>query len=148
MSDAVSTGRGCLGCDFAVFSDGFDTDELSRRTGIEADWSLPPVPARLERRGLVREQRRRGCWLIRSNGRITSEDVNVHLRYLLALLLPHREAIAAASDGGATMFSVQWAGTVYPYHSGPCLAADCVAGIAELRAEISITWRSGHATDA
>jgi hypothetical protein len=148
VSDPVVTRPACLGCDFAVFSDALDPEDLSRRIGVEADWSLPPVPAKRDRKGLVRERGRRGCWLLHSKDRVASGDVNEHLRHLLAILLPHREAILAASEAGVASFSVLWAGTDYPHHSGPTIAADCVAGVAELRAEIDITWRGGRPTTA
>jgi hypothetical protein len=141
VSDPVAVRSGCLGCDFAVISDEIILEDLSRLLGVEADWSIPRSPARLDRKGRPRGRGHRGCWLIRSNGRVASGDVNEHLRYLLSILLPHREAIISAARGGVASFSVYWSGPGSPLQSGPRLAVDCVVGIAELRAGIGLTWR-------
>ena len=149
MTEAVAKTRSeCVGCDFAIFSDGLDLENLVGRLGINADWLLPPVAATLDSKGVARNCGRRGCWLVRSNGRVVSEDVNEHLRYLLAILQPHRETIIAAAKGGVATFTVNWSGPTYPYHCGPTLAVDCVAGIADLEAEITFTLHVGQQAGA
>ncbi len=140
MSEDVSKNRSqCPGCDFAIFSHSHDLGNLTKQIGIDADWSLPPAVQTFGSRDIAANSDRRGCWLIRSKDRVVSQDVNAHLRYLLSLLLPHREMITAVAQGGVAVFTVHWVGQVYPYDCGPAIAIDCVAGIAALDAEIAFT---------
>ena len=49
-------------------------------------------------------------------------------------LLPHREAILELADGGETYFDVLWQSTYLYAGTGPLIEADCLAGVAALRA--------------
>ena len=117
---------------------------LTGQLGVSADWSLPPAASTLDSTGAARSSGRRGCWLVRSKNQIASKDVNEHLRFLLGLLLPHRDIIKDTAKGGVAVFTVHWTGQSYPYDCGPVIAVDCVAGIAELQAELQITFHGAR----
>lgn len=140
MTDNIAkSGSACVGCDFAIFSDSQDFQDLIGQLGVNADWVLPPAVPRFDSSGAQRGSSRRGCWLVRSKDRIASNDVNEHLRFLLGLLLPHRDMIKDTVKGGVAVFTVHWIGQAYPPDCGPAIAADCVAGIAELDAELTFS---------
>ena len=140
MNDDISKNRSeCVGCDFAIFSDSQDMQDLTGQLGVIADWSLPPAASTFHSTGAARSSGRRGCWLVRSKDRLASKDVNEHLRFLLRLLLPHRDIVKDTAKGGVAVFTVHWTGQAYPYDCGPAIAVDCVAGIAELNAELALT---------
>ncbi|ADG69870.1 hypothetical protein Plim_4059 [Planctopirus limnophila DSM 3776] len=129
----------CLGCDFAIFNDGNVFENFASQLGINGDWTIPAEAPSFDSKGVARSSGRRGCWLLSSKSRVATKDVNEHLRFLLGVLLPHREVIIKAATGGDTVFTVHWSGQAYPYASGPALAVDCVAGIAKLNAELVFT---------
>ena len=111
MTDDISKNRSaCVGCDFAIFSDSQDVQNLTGHLSVSADWSLPPAASTLDSTGSARSSGRRGCWLVRSKNQIASKDVNEHLRFLLGLLLPHRDIIKDTAKGGVAVFTVHWTG--------------------------------------
>ena len=140
MTDNIAkSGSACVGCDFAIFSDSQDLQDLMGQIEVNADWSLPPAASTFDSTGSLRGFSRCGCWLVRSKDRIGSKDVNEHLRFLLRLLHPHRDMIKDTAKCGVAVFTVHWTGQAYPYDCGPAIAVDCVAGIAEPAAELTVT---------
>jgi len=79
-----------------------------------------------------------GFWSVSSRDRIAgllpSKDINEHFRYLLRILLPHRETILRFVNGGETYFDVLWESSYLYAGTGPVLDADCIAGVSQLNA--------------
>jgi hypothetical protein len=92
-----------------------------------------------------------GFWSVSSQGRVeaglAAKDVNEHLRYLLRVLLPAREAILKFAHGGETYFDVLWESSYLYAGTGPEIAGDCIAGIYQLNAGLGFDIYQIEAND-
>jgi len=75
-----------------------------------------------------------GFWRVDTEGRVSSKDINDHLTYLLALLLPHRKTILMFRRGGEAYFDVLWESTYLHAGTGPLINQECLSGVARLGA--------------
>lgn len=72
-----------------------------------------------------------GWWAFDTTGVVKSGDPADHFRYLLAQLMPHREAILRLGEGGEVLFEVPW-----PRERAAEFDADCLRGAESLGAHI------------
>jgi hypothetical protein len=113
---------------FDMFHGQLAPARLSRELGITG-------AVEFGREDNLNDAARRAWWQISSIPHVASKDVNSHLRYLLSVLLPHRETLRqhAARD---RIFYVKSVFTPTYWGIGPRLSDDCVAGIASLDAKV------------
>jgi hypothetical protein len=77
-----------------------------------------------------------GSWSLKSTPHVDSKDVNEHLGFLLKQLHPHAEAIRARSRGGQVYVDVLWESSYLYAGTGPVIAAERLAGLADLGAAL------------
>jgi hypothetical protein len=116
---------GRVAVSFQLSSPALDPDEVTRALGVSTDLvSVPPST--------------HGFWSLSSQGKVEGEleskDINEHIRYLLVILLPHRDAILMFAKCGETYFDVLWESSYLYAGTGPVIASDCIAGICQLNA--------------
>ena len=116
---------GRVAVSFQLSSPALDPDEVTRALGVSPDL-LSVAPST------------HGFWSLSSQGRVEGEleakDINEHIRYLLRILLPHRNAILTFANGGETYFDLLWESSYLYAGTGPVVASDCIAGICHLNA--------------
>jgi hypothetical protein len=65
---------------------------------------------------------------------VNSKDVNDHFQWILAQILPHREAVLDLARSGESFFNVRWESTHLYAGSGPLIDAECLNGVVALGA--------------
>jgi hypothetical protein len=75
-------------------------------------------------------------WMIRSVPSVESNDLNDHLRFLLAHTLPHRERLHDVTEGGEVYADVLWESSYLYAGTGPVLAPDVIQGLGQLGATL------------
>jgi Domain of unknown function (DUF4279) len=113
---------GRVAVSFQLSSPALDPDEVTRAIGVSPDLlSVPPST--------------HGFWSVSSQGKVEGEleakDINEHIRYLLGILLPHRDAILTFAKGGETYFDVLWESS---YLYAGCSAADQMKNVITMNA--------------
>jgi len=111
-------------------------DDVTALVGLEPSHSALHGGERKNFRGDVLGTEDEGYWRYDSHPSITSKDVNDHIRYLLSLLLPHRDGLRLIARDVVAYFDVLWESSYLYAGTGPVLDQDCVAGIAALSAGI------------
>jgi hypothetical protein len=129
---------GRVGVSFQMSSPTLDPNEVTRALGITPELVSVPVSTH-------------GFWSLSSQGKVeaglAAKDINEHIRYLLRILLPVREAILKFAQGGETYFDVLWESSYLYAGTGPVIAEDCIAGICQLNAGLGLDIYQIEAND-
>jgi hypothetical protein len=120
---------------------GLDPSVVSGIVGIPGDFVARAGEPRMARNGAVLNAPNEAVWRIDSSKRVQDtgdalKDINEHLRSLLQILLPHREALTKIAQTGSAFFDVLWESSYLYAGTGPVLEADCIRGIADLGAGV------------
>ncbi len=131
---------GRVGVDFFVASPSLNPSEVTAALGIQPDDFASRGDERRNYGGGLLSPHEQGFWLLTSKGKVQGEleskDIDEHLMFLLKLLLPHKEVILKFAEGGETSFSVLWESSYLYAGTGPVISRECIAGIAQLGADI------------
>lgn len=131
---------GRVGVDFFVASPSLNPSEVTEALGIQPDKFARRGDERRNNTGGLLSPHEEGFWLLSSKGKVQgkleSKDIDEHLMFLLKLLLPHKEVILRFAEGGETSFSALWESSYLYAGTGPVISHECVAGIAQLGADI------------
>jgi hypothetical protein len=131
---------GRVGVDFYVASPSLEPSEVTAALGIQPDEFAKRGDERRNYGGGLLSPHEEGFWMLSSKGKvqgeIESKDINEHLLLLLKLLLPHKEVILRFAIGGKASFGVLWESSYLYAGTGPVISHECIAGIAQLGAEI------------
>src|ERR1041385_4178427 len=71
-----------------------DPEVISQMTGLNPDKKEKRAAERKNYKGEVITPHQEGFWMISSEGKVESKDINDHIGYLLALLLPHQSTLS------------------------------------------------------
>jgi len=131
---------GRVGVDFYVASPALNPSEVTAALGIQPDKFASRGDERRNPAGGLLSPYQEGFWLLSSKGKVQgaleAKDIDEHLMFLLKLLLPHRESILGFAEGGETSFGVLWESSYLYAGTGPVISRECIAGIAQLGADI------------
>lgn len=126
--------------DFYVGSPSLNPSEVTAALGIQPDRFASRGDECRNYGGGLLSPHEEGFWLLTSRGKVQGEleskDIDEHLMFLLKLLLPHRESILRFAEEGETSFSVLWESSYLNAGTGPVISHECIAGIAQLGADI------------
>ena len=111
-----------------------EPEELTAALGITPDMSCRRGDA--DQIGTRSISAATGSWSLKSTPHVDSKDVNEHLEFLLEQLRPHAKAIRARSHGGQVYVDVLWESSYLYAGTGPVIAAEWVAGLADLGAAL------------
>jgi hypothetical protein len=121
---------------FSISGRNLNPEAVSQNIGIQPDYSGITGDDDMNNLGQVIGKHSEGFWMLSSEGKVRSKDVNDHLRYLLFHLLPHREKLLTLAQSGETYFDVLWQSTYLYAGTGPVIERDCLQGVAQLEAGI------------
>ncbi|HYP26437.1 MAG TPA: DUF4279 domain-containing protein [Blastocatellia bacterium] len=119
---------------FGIFGQGLNPGEVTQAIGIQPDGSGLSGDDKTNYLGQVIGTHPEGFWILSTESKVKSKDINDHLRYLLTQLLPHRAAVLRFAHGGETYFDIVWGSTYLYAGTGPVIERDCLRGVAELEA--------------
>jgi hypothetical protein len=108
--------------------------DVTKALELQPDHYASKDSAKYNYSGNVIGKHSEGFWRIDTKKTVQSKDVNDHFRYLLSLLLPHKEAVVDFAKNGETFFDVLWQSTYLDTRTGPLIAGDCLQGISQLQA--------------
>jgi len=111
-------------------------EQVTEAVGIQPDFSGNKGDEKRNKLGKVMGTHSESFWVLSTEGKVKSKDINDHLRYLLSQLLPHREAILKIADNGETYFDILWQSTYLYAGTGPVIERDCLQGAAQLGAKM------------
>jgi len=118
---------------FIISGENLDPKKVSAILGIESDMSANRGDPKIlygKTIGLHKE----GFWRIHTEEKVVSKDINDHLNFLLAILLPHKDTILELAQDGETYFDVLWESTYLYAGTGPVIDKECLYGIGQLNA--------------
>jgi hypothetical protein len=120
---------------FYLIGPDLDPEAVTMRLGLRPNESGRRGEARLSKQsGRELGRHREGHWGLGSLPHLNSKDVNDHFQWILAQILPHREAVLDLARGGESFFNVRWE-SIYLYAgTGPLIDAECLAGVVALGA--------------
>lgn len=131
---------GRVGVDFYMASPSLNPSEVTAALGIQPDKFASRGDERRNYGGSLLSPHEEGFWLLSSKGKVQGEleskDIDEHFMFLLKQLLPHRESILRFAEGGETSFGVLWESSYLYAGTGPIISRECIAGIAQLGADI------------
>lgn len=115
-----------------------DPATITNLTGLPADRSARRGDERRNFKGDLIPPHDEGFWMISSEKEVNSKDINDHFRFLLGLLLPHREKFLKVIDemNGEAYFDVLWTSNYLYAGTGPMIAREVLQGMSDLRASI------------
>jgi hypothetical protein len=119
---------------FWISSESLNPDEVTQAIGILPDHSGLRGDEKINNVGHIIGNHSEGFWILSTENKVQSKDINDHFRYLLSQLLPHREAILRSAEGGETYFDILWQSTYLYAGTGPVIESDCLQGVAQLEA--------------
>jgi hypothetical protein len=117
---------------FVISGPELDPETVTKTLGLQPD--LTAKRGDTKPNSLSRETE--GFWRLDTRNKVPSKDINDHIHYLLALLLPRRDEILELAQEGETFLDVLWQSTYLYAGTGPVIASDCLQGIAQLQAGI------------
>jgi len=111
---------------------------ITQSTGLHPDKMAKRGEERRNYVGHLITPHDEGFWMISSEGKISSKDINEHINFLLKLLLPHRETFLRVIDemNGETFFDVLWTSNYLYAGTGPIISRHALRGISDLGASI------------
>jgi hypothetical protein len=119
---------------FCIFGESLNPVEVTQAIGIQPDHSGLRGDEKKNNLGQTIGTHFEGFWILSTENKAQSKDINDHFRYLLFQLLPHREAILRFAEGGETYFDILWQSTYLYAGTGPMIDRDCLQGVAQLEA--------------
>ena len=124
--------------DFLVSSYDLDPTAITHLIGLNPDKSAKRGDERKNYKGDLIGPHEEGFWLLSSSGKVTSKDINDHIRGLLKILFPHRNIFLQIVNemGGETYFDVLWTSNYLYAGTGPVISRDSLRGISELGASM------------
>ena len=119
---------------FCILGQNLIPEQVTEAVGIQPDYSGNKGDEKRNNLGKVMGTHSESFWVLSTEGKVESKDINDHLRYLLSQLLPHREAILKFAKSGETYFDILWQSTYLYAGTGPVIERDCLQGAAQLGA--------------
>jgi hypothetical protein len=119
---------------FGIFGESLNPKEVTQKIGIQPDYSGLRGDDKTNNLGRRIGTHSQGFWILSTENRVQSKDINDHVRYLLTQLLPHREEILKLAEGGETYFDILWQSTYLYAGTGPEIERDCLQGVVQLEA--------------
>ena len=119
---------------FSISGQNLIPEQVTEAIGIQPDHSAHRGDEKRNYKGQIIGTHSESFWVLSTEGKVESKDINGHLRYLLLLLLPHREVILKIAESGETHFDVVWKSTYLYAGTGPVIDRDCLYGVAQLEA--------------
>jgi hypothetical protein len=115
-----------------------DPNAVSQITGLKSDRTAKRGDERRNYKGDLVSPHDEGFWMISSAGRVDSKDVNDHVKFLLAMLLPYQKALLQiiAEVKGETYFDVLWTSNYLYAGTGPIISHEVLRGMSDLGASI------------
>jgi hypothetical protein len=113
-------------------------DAISEVTGLNPDKTAKRGDDRRNYKGGQISPHQEGFWMISSEGKVESKDINDHIDFLLALLLPHRATLSQIvwQLKGETFFDVLWTSNYLYAGTGPIISYKSLQGMSDLGASI------------
>lgn len=121
---------------FCLEAPSLDSAAVTDATGIAPTSLGKAGDPRTNRIGTMLGTHEQGWWQFSTKDMVDSKDINEHMRYLLAQVLPHSQVIRDLASSGEAFFDVLWESTCLYAGTGPVLDADVVDGMAALGAGI------------
>jgi len=115
-----------------------DPELISQMTRLNPDKKAKRGDERKNYKGEVITPHQEGFWMISSEGKVESKDINDHIGYLLALLLPHRSTFSdiVRQMKAETFFDVLWTSNYLYAGTGPIISHESLQGMSDLGASI------------
>jgi len=121
---------------FIISGKNLNPQEITNALGIQPDHSAACGDERRNLKGALLASHDAGFWRLDTSAKVQSKDINDHFRYLLSLLLPHRDAILKLSQEGDIYFDILWQSTYLYAGTGPIIDRDCLQGVSQLQASM------------
>jgi hypothetical protein len=121
---------------FVISGVNLDPKTITSALGLQPDFFAARGDERRNIKGALLTPYDEGFWRLDTTGKVQSKDINDHFRYLLSLLLPHRESILELSREGETYFDILWQSTYLYAGTGPIIDRDCLQGVGQLQASM------------
>lgn len=115
-----------------------DPNAISEMTRLNPDKTARRGDERRNYKGELVSPHDEGFWMISSEGKVESKDINDHIKFLLALLLPHRKTLSKVIGHmkGEAFFDVLWTSNYLYAGTGPMISHDALQGMSDLGASI------------
>ncbi|HND49781.1 MAG TPA: DUF4279 domain-containing protein [Anaerolineales bacterium] len=120
---------------FIISGENLNPEKISDALGIESDVSANRGDPKIVY-GKTIGLYKKGFWRVHTKGKVESKDINDHLNFLLAILLPRTDAILELAENGETYFDVLWESTYLYAGTGPLISKECLSGIGKLNASM------------
>jgi hypothetical protein len=124
--------------DFLLSALDLDPKTITERTGLHPDKSAKRGDERRNYKRDLIAPHDEGFWMLSSEGKVISKDINDHIGLLLGLLLPRRETFLAVVNemAGEAFFDVLWTSNYLYAGTGPIISREALQGMSELGASI------------
>lgn len=119
---------------FSISGQSLLPEQVTKAIGIQPDQSAQKGDEKRNNQREIIGVHSESFWVLSTEGKIESKDINDHLRHLLSLLLPYRETILKFAEDGETYFDVLWKSTYLYAGTGPVIERGCLYGVAQLGA--------------
>ena len=138
LSEEHESHIGRVQVSFVLSATDLDPDEVTEMTGLTPDESAKRGDERRNYKGQLITPHKEGFWIISSQGKVESKDINDHFDFLLDILLPHRKTFLQIIDelNGETYFDVLWTSSYLYAGTGPLISRQALRGISELGASM------------
>lgn len=129
---------GMVRVSFSVSALNLNPAELTKTIGIQPVSAVKRGDERRNYVGNIISPHEEGYWMLSSEGKVVSKDVNEHFSFLLKILLPHQNTIVRLVKklNGETDFDVLWKSSYLHAGTGPLLSFETVEGVSQLSAGI------------
>jgi hypothetical protein len=121
---------------FIISGKNLNPQEITNALGLQPDLSATRGDEQRNLKGALLAPYDAGFWRLDTKAKVQSKDINDHFRYLLSILLPHRDAILNLSQEGDIYFDVLWQSTYLYAGTGPIIDRDSLQGISQLQASM------------
>ena len=121
---------------FIISGKNLTPQEITNALGLQPDHSAARGDERRNLEGALLAPHDNGFWRLDTDDKVNSKDINDHFRYLLSILLPHRDAILKLSQEGDIYFDILWQSTYIYAGTGPIIDRDCLQGVSQLQASM------------
>lgn len=138
LSEEYESHIGRVEVSFFLSATNLDPHEVTKITGLNPDKIAKRGDERRNYKGQVISPHEEGFWMITSQGKVKSKDINAHFDFLLAMLLPHRKKFLQILEemSGETLFDVLWTSSYLYAGTGPMISRKALHGISELGASM------------
>src|SRR5262249_10484307 len=121
---------------FIIFGKKLNPQKKKKTLGLQTDHFAARGDERRKLEGALLAPHDAGFWRLDTDDKVNSKDINDHFRYLLSILLPHRDAILKLSQEGDIYFDILWQSTYLYAGTGPIIDRDCLQGVSQLQASM------------